>query len=117
MSFSFRLEQNNQASIFYLEGEIIEKHSANNLIEKVEELLQTDHLNIIFNLKDLKYINSNGLNVIITLFTKCRKANGELILAEESSKVKELMIVTKLNTIFTVKKTTQEALNYFKNLA
>lgn len=115
MSFSFRLEQINKISIFYLEGEIIEKSAASDLVSKIEELLLSNDKKIILNLSALKYINSTGLSVIISLFTKCRNTNGELILAEESSKVKELMVVTKLNTIFTVKKTTQEAIKYFES--
>jgi len=114
MSFNFHIENNQNISIFYLEGEIIEKTQALDLITKVEELLEANKNKIIFNLKALKYINSTGLSVIISLFTKCRNANGELILAEESNKVKELMVMTKLNSIFTVKKNTEEALKHFE---
>ena len=114
MSLKFQLDQIQNISVFYLEGEIIEKTQANELVEKVEELLALKKNKIIFNLKALKYINSTGLSVIISLFTKCRNANGELILAEESNKVKELIVITKLNSIFTVKKNTEEALKHFE---
>ena len=114
MALTFTFEQKQNITIFYLEGEIIEKSQANDLIIKIEELLELNKNKIIFNLKALKYINSIGLSVIISLFTKCRNSNGELILAEESNKVKELIVVTKLNSIFTVKKSTEEAIKHFE---
>lgn len=119
MSVKFQLEKKQNINIFYLEGEIIEKTQAKELIEKIDELIALKENKIIFNLKALKYINSTGLSVIISLFTKCRNSSGELILTEESPKVKELFVITKLNSIFTVKETTEEALAYFasdKNL-
>jgi anti-sigma B factor antagonist len=58
----------------------------------------------------LKYINSSGLTVLINTLTKARKTGGEVMIANVSTKVSELLLITKLNTVFTVTPTVDEAL-------
>lgn len=117
MSFIFKSETKKGVHIFYLEGELIERFQAKELMESADELISLNQVKIILDVKDLKYLNSSGLSILVNLFTKCRNAGGELIIAELSPKVKELLIVSKLNTIFTVKNSLKEALEYITELA
>ena len=54
-------------------------------------------------------MNSSGLNVMINVLTKSRKAGGEVAIANVTKKIKELLIITKLNSFFNVSESIDEA--------
>jgi anti-sigma B factor antagonist len=113
MNFDFSIELKNNIFVISLKGELIEKNQASGLIELLEQKISAGENNIILNLEDLKYMNSTGLNVLINILTKCRNSGGEAILSSLSSKVKQLFLVTRLNSVFTVVETTEDAFTYF----
>jgi anti-sigma B factor antagonist len=67
-------------------------------------------------MSNVRYLNSSGLNSLISLLTKARKSGGEVMIANVSPKVKDLLIITRLNTVFTVTDSVQEAQEKLQNL-
>ena len=112
LEYTIRKELN--VNIVSLSGELIDRNQATELVEEIEELLDSGELKYVFDLSELKYINSSGLNVLIQVLTKARKSGGEAIVANVSKKVNELLIITKLNTVFTVTDTVEKALSKLK---
>jgi anti-anti-sigma factor len=47
-------------------------------------------------------MNSTGLNVLLMILTKARKAGGEAVLCNVSSNISSLLSVTKLNSVFSI---------------
>ena len=47
-------------------------------------------------------MNSSGLNVLIQLLTKTRTSGGESVICNVNKKVNDLLVITKLNTLFKV---------------
>ena len=68
----------------------------------VGELLSTGHKKILFNLGDVDYIDSAGLGSLVSSFTSVRKQEGELKLLNLTKKVRDVMQITKLYTVFDV---------------
>jgi len=66
-------------------------------------------------LKELSYINSTGINVLINLLTKARNAGGELAICNINESIKKLLIISKLNTIFNSFESENEALETLLN--
>jgi anti-sigma B factor antagonist len=114
MTFSFRVEPQPGIEIIHLAGELIDKTQATELSEKVTEMLAENKTKIIFDLTDLKYVNSSGLNIMINILSRVRTAGGEVIITNVARRVNELLIITKLNTVFTVTENLQEALSKLK---
>mgnify|MGYP001802035832 FL=1 len=85
------------------------------MTESFSEKLELGYEQFVIDLSDLQHINSSGLGVLITLLTKARKKGGELMLANPSSYIKNLLLITKLNTIFEIHATTDEALGALVN--
>ena len=56
-------------------------------------------------------MNSSGLNTLIQLLTKARVGGGETVLYNMNKKINELILITKLNTLFKVSENKQDALN------
>jgi anti-sigma B factor antagonist len=114
MVFEHSIRKENDVNIITLSGELIDRNQSNDLVQEVEELLESSEKKYVLDLSELRYINSSGLNVLIHLLTKARKAGGEAIVANVSKKVNELLIITKLNTVFTVTDTVENALSKLK---
>lgn len=109
MILEYTITEDKNYEILVLKGELIDKNQATDLIKKVDELLEAGKTKWIINLEELKYMNSSGLNVLIQLLTKTRTRGGESVICHVSKKVNELLIITKLNTLFKIVDTKEEA--------
>ncbi len=109
MVFEYNISEENNCQILKLSGELIDKHQAIDLIKSIDELIDTDKNKWAIDLSDLKYMNSSGLNVLIQILTKTRNKGGESVIFNVSKKVNELLVITKLNTLFKVSETKAEA--------
>ncbi len=115
MLFDFSVKENTSPVIISLEGELIEKNQAADLMHKVDALLETDKNKIAINMANLKYMNSSGLNTLIQLLTKARNKGGDTVIYNMNKKINELLIVTKLNTLFKVVDSEAEAIKILNN--
>lgn len=110
MRFSFKLEEEKNVAIIYLMGDLMERSDSVELIAKIDELISLDRHTFVLNLSELKYLNSTGLNLLISILSKARNHGGEALVTEVSAKVKELLVVTKLNTVFTITDSNKKAI-------
>lgn len=107
------IEKHGDVLVFYISGKLLENTEDHPLFKSVEEHV---HLikKYIFDLSDLEIMNSSGINLFLKLFTKIRNAGGELYLCSIPKSIEQLLLVTKLNSIFTISADLDEALNKFK---
>jgi len=91
-------------------GQLIDKSQATELMADIDKFIAEGKCKFVFDFSKLKYINSNGLGVIITLLTRARKNGGEIAICALNKKVQELLLMTKLNTVFPVTKTVDRAI-------
>jgi anti-sigma B factor antagonist len=109
MVLDYKIIEEKNYQILSLTGELIDKNQAVDLIKTVDGLLDAGKVKWVINLTDLKYMNSSGLNVLIQLLTKTRTRGGESVICHVSKKVNDLLIITKLNTLFKVTETKEDA--------
>lgn len=102
MEFSFSSDKQQHYTVFYLNGDLIDKNQGKELLIDIEGFIAGGEKKIILNLKNLNYINSSGLNVLIHVLTKTRKANGDTAICCVNKKITELLVITKLDSIFNV---------------
>mgnify|MGYP003131032318 CR=1 FL=1 len=105
MKAEFQSQIENNSLVLKIKGD---------LIGDVSDGLQDGVKNCIIDLSEVRYISSSGIGVLITVLTKMRNADGEVFLASPSEHVKKLLIITKLNNIFNVSDTLEEALAQVK---
>ncbi len=116
MSFNHSITQEkDNIVVISLSGRLIEKNQAIDLINEIDNLVNDDPLKLVIDLSELNYMNSSGLNILITLLTKARKTGGEAVLANEPEIIKKLLIITKLNQVFTVAENKEKALKHLRN--
>ena len=81
--------------------------------EKVTSVIAQGHVNVILNLDGVEYIDSTGLGAMVICFTSLKKAGGALKLVNPNKRNVELLLLTKLHTIFEVFADEQDAVNSF----
>ncbi|MEO9477386.1 MAG: STAS domain-containing protein [Cyclobacteriaceae bacterium] len=92
-------------------GDLIGENNGPDLVELVNDALNQNVKTCLINITDVRYINSSGIGVLITILTKFRNKSGELYLINPSEHVQKLLIITKLQAIFNIVKTEEEALS------
>lgn len=104
-----RIEQKN-VQVFLLVGELIDREQPKPMLDEIDKVILEGKNLILLDMKDLRYINSSGLNVLINVLTKSRKAGGDVAISNVNEKNKELLLITKLDSIFNVCKSIEEGL-------
>jgi anti-sigma B factor antagonist len=98
----FEQEIKENALILRLSGDLIGEDNGANILDKVSTAIQDKIMVCIIDISKLRYINSSGIGVLITILTKFRNKGGEVYLMKPSETVQKLLVITKLNAIFQV---------------
>ncbi|HEX8880971.1 MAG TPA: STAS domain-containing protein [Candidatus Acidoferrum sp.] len=72
------------------------------LRKTIRGLLQDERKKILLNLADVDYIDSSGIGELVSAFTAVKNQNGELKLLQLTKKVRDLLQITKLFTVFDI---------------
>lgn len=83
------------------------------LRDRLAELCQSGKVNIVLNLQHVSFIDSSGLGTLVFALTKLRKAGGKLALVNLNRSHLELLLLTKLATVFELFNSEQDAVNSF----
>lgn len=114
MNFNTEIQQD--IVIFNLSGDLIGEQSGFDVINQANEHIAMGTIKCIIDISQLRYINSSGIGILITLLTKFRNKGGEVCLLKPSENVEKLLIITKLNAIFSVADTMDEAVEKIKEV-
>jgi anti-sigma B factor antagonist len=70
------------------------------LKDKINSLVSQGHKKILLNLEAVPYIDSAGLGEIVRTYTSISRQGGKLKLLNVSKRIQDLLVITKLITIF-----------------
>ena len=114
VNLTHKLEHiNKKAAVFHLSGKILTKDDFEEVRKDINESIECKYLQFVLCLTELDYMNSTGLSFLISSFTKVKNNGGRLVICDISKKVKELITITKLNTIIGVYNSVDEAIQGF----
>lgn len=101
--------------VFSLEGSMLGENESGSLSTDFAHYLEQGYTRFVIDLTNLKHINSTGLGVFITLMTRVRSRNGELLLSNPAKNISNLLSITKLNSIFGITDTLEAAVARLSN--
>ena len=113
MNLTTSTRQVRGVTVVDIEGRIVLGEESARLRELVSELLKNGYKKILFNLVDVQYIDSSGLGSLVSAFTSVRRQGGELKLLNLTSKVHDVLQITKLYTVFDIMDDEAVAINSF----
>jgi anti-sigma B factor antagonist len=108
-----RVEQNG-ITIIQPKGKITIGEGDVLLREEITKLLAEDKKKLILDLGEVSYMDSAGVGELVSVYTSVKNRSGELKLAALTKKIKDLLSITQLMTIFDTYETLEEAVASFK---
>lgn len=111
---NFTVKDTYNAVVITFKGNVMGGPATAKLHESLNELKEQGKLNVIVDLAKVKFMNSSGLGMLISALTTMRNAGGDLRLANPASKIRSLLVVTRLVTVFEHYDSVKEAVDSFK---
>jgi anti-sigma B factor antagonist len=111
-----RIEERRIGNIVILtvDGDItMGEGGATRLADKVRSLLQRGHDRIVMDLRRVRYVDSAGLGEMVHCAAAVRTRHGALKLLNVNRKLNDLLILTKLLTVFDCFDSNDEAIASF----
>lgn len=84
------------------------------LRDAIRKLVSGGKNKILLNLGGVRYIDSSGIGELIASYTTVSKGGGQMKLLNLTDKVQDLLVITKLLTVFDVYENEADALSSFK---
>ena len=98
----YQTELKDEVLFIRLEGDLVAGPDTQDMITTAEEQVEKKVLLCAVDLSNVRFMDSSGMGVLVSLLTKFRNRGGELVLIKPSDHIRKLLIVTKLNAIFTI---------------
>ena len=86
------------------------------LRDKINSLLHQSHKKLLLNLSSVDYVDSAGLGEIVGTFATVRRQGGSLKLLGLTSRIRDLLSITKLLTVFETFDAEGEAVRSFSSV-
>lgn len=113
MSLEFARREREGIVILDITGRLVAGEETTALRDRIRTLTNAGSTHVILNLQEVDYIDSTGLGTLVICFTGLRKAGGSLKLVNLTRRNLELVVLTKLETVFEIFNDEQEAINSF----
>jgi anti-sigma B factor antagonist len=111
MSFS-QTKDASGVAVLQVEGQLI-VGNRQELKELVQAVLDQGERRLLIDFSRTGYIDSSGLGALVSISKKIREAGGELRLSGLNEDLRSLFELTKLDTLFAIAETPQQALASF----
>jgi anti-sigma B factor antagonist len=113
MALEIQEREREGITILDCKGRITAGKESTVLRDKVTELNAAGKRNVVLNLKEVDYIDSTGLGALVVCVTGLRRNSGNIKLENLSRRTVDLLVMTKLHTVFEVFDDEQDAVNSY----
>ncbi|HQR37835.1 MAG TPA: STAS domain-containing protein [Blastocatellia bacterium] len=100
-------------TILDLSGKITIGEGSVQLRDAVRKLLEQGHKNLLIDLGQVDYVDSSGIGELVSCYTTTKNQGGQLKLLNLTKKIKDLLSITKLLTVFETFESESEAVSSF----
>ncbi|WP_347160439.1 STAS domain-containing protein [Pontibacter chitinilyticus] len=111
---NYQAELKDDILFIRLQGDLIAGTDTQALLEEADHMQEGKVLLCAVDLSNARFMDSSGMGVLVSLLTRFRNRGGELVLIKPSDHIRKLLIVTKLNAIFTIAENDSFAAQFLK---
>lgn len=113
MALTAKTRRVGNVAIVDLSGKVTLGENTGILRDELRSLLSEGNKNILLNMKDVSYVDSAGLGELVGAYTTATNHGGSVKLLHLQGKMKDLMQITKLHTVFPAFEDEKEAIASF----
>jgi anti-sigma B factor antagonist len=96
-----------------ISGRIVLGEATARIRHTITDLLQNGGTKIVLNLTDVPYVDSSGIGELVRTYITVTNEGKQLKLLNLTKRIRELLVITKLLTVFQVYESEQEAVASF----
>ncbi|MEQ8705599.1 MAG: STAS domain-containing protein [Phaeodactylibacter sp.] len=109
MNLNYSLAEQDGIQVLQIK-DLLSEHANREIIKAVEHKLSEGYSSFVVDLGAIEYMNSVGLNFLLTMRARSKEKGGGLVVANVSEKVKSLLDMTKLTPMFVMTASVEQAL-------
>jgi anti-sigma B factor antagonist len=113
MSITYKIQPRENWLEISLSGAPLSQADFKDLQSAIEKNISNQVPNIVLDLGEISLLNSEGLNALIKIMTRCRNNGGDLWIVNISKKINQVLLLTKLNTVLNIAPSVKEAAAHF----
>lgn len=99
---SIEVSEQQDKQVISLSGKIMGGPEAGQINDQIHALIEQRKKEIIIDLKNVEWMNSSGLGILIGAITTLRNNGGNLCLIHVSDRLQNLLKITKLSGVFDI---------------
>lgn len=110
---NLKTEQSGKIHVVYVKEERLDAHNSEELKSEMNRLFEGGGRDLVVDLKEVRFIDSSGLGVLVSGFKNASTRQGSLKLSGLQSQVKSMFELTRLHRVFDIFQTVDDALSAF----
>ncbi len=111
----FRTQRVEGAMVVMIEGKLLSEQETAPIREQINSELAKGQQKFIYDLKDVEFVNSACLNFLVSTRNLIAGKNGNVVLCNVPDQLKKLLTVTKLESFFSIRSRTADAVDLLRS--
>jgi anti-sigma B factor antagonist len=108
-----KIEVNGAVRVIYVKEERLDAHNSDELKAELNRLFDSGMKDLLIDLKEVRFIDSSGLGVLVSGFKNASARQGSFKLSGLQSQVKSMFELTRLHRVFDIFQTVDDALGSY----
>jgi len=105
---------NNVTQVEFIDRNILDEANIQAISDEISGIIeQTPSVQLLINFANVDHLSSAALGALITINNKTNDKNGTLRLTNIDPQIYEVFVITRLNKLFNIHETLNEALEQF----
>lgn len=97
------------------EGKLMGGPECDELKSAIEKILESGQKKVVLDFAKVEWANSSGIGCVISCYLTLKRMGGDLKLARPTDRVKYYLHISKLDTIFAIYESVDEAVASFED--
>jgi anti-sigma B factor antagonist len=110
---NLKMETNGGIVVLSVREERLDAHNSDELKLEVNRLFESGTKNLLVDLKEVRFIDSSGLGVLVSGFKNASTHQGSIKLCSLQTQVRSMFELTRLQRVFDIYQTIDEALESY----
>ena len=110
---NIKTEPNGKVLVLMVREERLDAHNSDELKVEMNRLFESGTKELLVDLKEVRFIDSSGLGVLVSGFKNASTHQGSIKLCSLQTQVKSMFELTRLHRVFDIYQTIDEALESY----
>jgi anti-sigma B factor antagonist len=110
---NLKIEENGNVVLMVVKEERLDAHNSDHLKQELARLFEEGKTRIVVDLKEVRFIDSSGLGALVSGFKNASSRQAGLKLSSLQNQVKSMFELTRLQRVFDIYPTVDEAIEAF----